>query len=503
LKRAPIIPIVFVTATLPDGKPMDRPKTSTPPAVQGNPLTSRPRNPGSPLRAEAASPDGQVLPRVVAQDLSCVGVWAESAAPEGQILSEVEIRQVLLRALEGRFSRQKLLVLIPDHTRTFPLPFLFRVLLEALRDARALDFLVALGTHPPLSDDQFHTLLGITSQERAFLEAGRGVNGIPGSCPPVHLLNHAWDDPSALVSLGRLERDELRALAGPFWHPSLPDQVEVRLNRAALQCDHILIVGPTFPHEVVGFSGGAKYLFPGISGPEVIHATHWLGALIGVVNVIGIADTPVRQAIHAAARRLPTPVTLVAAVMDGCDLAGLFIGDLHMAWECSVVLSAKRHIRWHERPFRKVLSHVPPMYDELWTAAKAMYKVEPVVEEDGEVIIYAPHLETVSRVHGRYIYEVGYHTLPYFLAHWDRYRHIPLGVLAHSTHLRGMGRMENGVEKPRVRVILASRIPPDDCRQLNLEYMDPASVRVEEWQGREAEGILYVPRAGEILHRLR
>jgi len=303
--------------------------------------------------------------------------------------------------------------------------------------------------------------------------------------------------------LGTLEGDELRALAGPFWHPSLPDQVEIRLSRAALQCDHILIVGPTFPHEVVGFSGGAKYLFPGISGPEMIHATHWLGALIGVVGVIGIADTPVRQVIHAAARRLPTPVTLVAAVVDECNLAGIFIGDLYAAWERSATLSGKRHIRWHERPFRRVLSHVPPMYNELWTAAKAMYKVEPVVEDDGEVIIYAPHLEIVSRVHGRYLYEIGYHTLPYFLAHWDRYRHIPLSVLAHSTHLRGAGKIENGVEKPRVRVILASRISPEECHRLNLEYLDPRSIRLEEWQGREAEGVLYVPHAGEILHRIR
>jgi hypothetical protein len=55
------------------------------------------------------------------------------------------------------------------------------------------------------------------------------------------------------------------------------------------------------------------------------------------------------------------------------------------------------------------------MYDELWTGAKAMYKIEPAVAVGGEVVIYAPHLDEVSRVHGKYIYEVGYHILPYFL----------------------------------------------------------------------------------------
>jgi len=143
------------------------------------------------------------------------------------------------------------------------------------------------------------------------------------------------------------------------------------------------------------------------------------------------------------------------------------------------------------------------MYDELWTAAKAMYKLEPAVAIGGEVVIYAPHLEVVSHVHGRYIYEIGYHTLPYFLRDWDRFRHIPLGVLAHSTHVRGSGVLENGTEKPNVRVTLASRVPPEDCARLNLGYLDPAAVDPSEWQDREDEGVLYVPRAGEILYRMR
>ena len=103
-------------------------------------------------------------------------------------------------------------------------------------------------------------------------------------------------------------------------------------TKLALEYDHILIIGPTFPHEVVGFSGGAKYLFPGISGPDMINATHWLGALATVVGTIGIKDTPVRAMIHAAARRLPTPVTLAALVVEGHDLAGVFVGDLFEAW---------------------------------------------------------------------------------------------------------------------------------------------------------------------------
>jgi nickel-dependent lactate racemase len=207
--------------------------------------------------------------------------------------------------------------------------------------------------------------------------------------------------------------------------------------------------------------------------------------------------------IHAAASRLQTPITLLALVVEGKGLSGLFIGDPLSAWEAAAQLSAQRHICWVDQPFQRVLSCAPSMYDELWTGAKAMYKLEPAVAVGGEVVIYAPHLDVVSHVHGKYIYEVGYHILPYFLNDWERFKNIPLGVLAHSTHLRGSGVLENGIEKPNVRVTLASRISAEDCARLNLGYLDPATLNIEEWKDREDEGILYVPKAGEILYRLK
>jgi len=318
----------------------------------------------------------------------------------------------------------------------------------------------------------------------------------------VGLLNHAWDDPEALTSLGIIGRDEIKLIAGASWHPSLPDEVDIRINKAVLAYDQILILGPVFPHEVVGYSGGAKYLFPGVSGPDVINATHWLGALATVVGTIGIKETPVRAMIHAAAQRLPTPVTLAALVVEGRELAGIFVGDRNEAWNAAADLSVRRHIRWCARPFQRVLSCAPPMYDELWTAAKAMYKLEPAVAAGGEVVIYAPHLDVVSHVHGKYIYEVGYHILPYFLNDWERFKHVPLGVLAHSTHVRGSGVMAGSVEKANIRVTLASKISPEDCARLNLGYLDPAQIHPADWQNHEDEGILYVPKAGEMLYRV-
>ena len=414
-----------------------------------------------------------------------------AASTDTGLLTEDAIHDTVTRGLEGRFRGQRVLVLIPDHTRTVPLPLLFRLVVEALHDASHVDVMVALGTHLPLRDDALCRLVGITPAERA------------STYRQIGLLNHAWDDPAALHTIGTITQDEVKAFAGDLWHPSLGGDVPVRINKAALEADHVLIVGPTFPHEVVGFSGGAKYLFPGISGPEMINVTHWLGALLTILNTIGIEETPMRRMIHAAAGFLPTPVTLLALVVEGNGLAGVFAGPHQDAYHAAAQLSAQRHIIWLDKPFTRVLSHAPAMYDELWTGAKAMYKLEPGIADGGEVIVYAPHLRTISEVHGAYIRQIGYHVRDYFLHQWEQFHDVPLGVLAHSTHLKGSGTFEDGVEQPRIHVTLASQIPPETCAAINLGYLDPAIIEIETWQNREDDGILYVPKAGEHLYRLK
>jgi len=230
---------------------------------------------------------------------------------------------------------------------------------------------------------------------------------------------------------------------------------------------------------------------------------HWLGAVITTVGVIGHKWTPVRRVVDRAAAMVSTPKTCFAMVVKDGGLAGLFAGTPEAAWDAAADLSARTHIIWKDRPFHTILSVAPPMYDELWVGAKCMYKLEPVLAAGGELIIYAPHLREVSVVHGHLIRQVGYHCRDYFLQQWDRFKDLPWGTLAHSTHVFGLGTYEQGVERARARVTLATGIPEAECRQINLGYRDWRTIRVEEFQGREAEGILYVPKAGEILYRLK
>jgi lactate racemase len=416
-------------------------------------------------------------------------IRARAVAPVGTPLALHEVREALSTGLAGVPRDARVLVLVPDHTRTVPLPLLFRELVDVLAHSRELEVMVALGTHPPLSEERLNALLGLDTAERA------------GRFGHVRIGNHAWGDPDTLVSLGTLGEERIAAIAGDRWHPTLGGDVDVRINRRVLEVDHVVILGPTFPHEVVGFSGGYKYYFPGVSGADMINVTHWLGALSGVVGTIGIADTPVRAMIHAAAELVPTPTTLVALTVDGSDLGAITVGDPVEAWREAAALSDDRHVTYLERPMERILAWAPPMYDELWTAGKAMYKLESALAPGGELIIYAPHLASVSRVHGAWIESIGYHTLPYFLHHWDRFAHVPLGVLAHSTHVRGSGRWVDGREVPNVRVTLASRLDADTCAALNLGYLDPATVDPAAWQGREEEGVMFVARAGERLYR--
>jgi nickel-dependent lactate racemase len=327
---------------------------------------------------------------------------------------------------------------------------------------------------------------------------------VDGKVGGTHIFNHLWDRPDTFVALGNIPAARIEEISGGLLSLDVP----VRLNRLILDYDYLFICGPTFPHEVVGFSGGNKYFFPGISGPEVINFSHWLGALITSYQVIGTKYTPVRAVIDQAASFIDRPTLCFSMVVKTDEahnprLAGLYIGTPGEAYAAAADLSSRLHIVWVDQPFRRVLSVMPPMYDDIWTAAKGMYKMEPAIADGGEVVIYAPHIDEISYTHGHIIDKVGYHVRDYFARQWDRFKGYPWGVLAHSTHLRGVGTYENGVEEARIRVTLATRIPRERCERVNLGYLDPESIDLGEWKDREDEGILLVPKAGEMLYRVK
>jgi nickel-dependent lactate racemase len=405
------------------------------------------------------------------------------------MLTEQEIEQIIADSLNDLpLNDQRVLVIIPDATRTMPLPLFFRLIVKRLHPCvKAVDFLVALGTHPPMSEEALLKLVGLSAEVKAAQYAN------------VQLLNHAWKDPNALITIGMIPAAEIEQLSNGLLKLDVP----VRLNRLILDYDQLVICGPVFPHEVVGFSGGNKYFFPGIAGADIIDFTHWLGALITSYEIIGTKDTPVRRVIDRAAGFIPRPRHALCSVVTHEGVEGLFFGTPEKAWSAAADLSAQVHVRYVGHPYKQVLSVMPEMYDEIWVGAKGMYKLEPVVADGGELIIYAPHIKEISVVHGALIRQIGYHVRDYFVKQWDQFKHIPWGVLAHSTHLRGVGTFENGIEQPRIQVTLATGISEEECRSVNLGYRDPASIDPSEWAARKDPNLLVVPRAGEYLYRLK
>jgi nickel-dependent lactate racemase len=404
-------------------------------------------------------------------------------------LSDSQVEEIVASGLQSLpLDGQRVLVLIPDGTRSFPGKLFFKLVVRHLEGrAKAVDFLVALGTHPPMSEAALLALVGITAEEKATTYKN------------VRLLNHAWDNPDALTQVGTIPAAEVAALSSGRLNMDVP----VRLNGLVLEYDQLLVCGPVFPHEVVGYSGGNKYFFPGIAGSDIINVTHWIGALMTSYEIIGVKTTPVRAVIDRAVSMIPRPRHAICSVVTHDGVAGVFVGSTEAAWSAAADLSSRRHVIWTDKPYQQVLAVLPAMYDEIWVGAKGMYKTEPAIADGGEVIIYAPHLHEVSVVHGTLIKQIGYHVRDYFTAQWDRFKHIPWGVLAHSTHVKGSGTFTDGVERPRIQVTLATGISEAECQAINLGYRDHRTIDPKSFANREHEGVLYVPKAGEYLYRVK
>ncbi|MBI4978651.1 MAG: DUF2088 domain-containing protein [Spirochaetes bacterium] len=401
-------------------------------------------------------------------------------------LTEREAEDVVVKAFDTvKVEGKRVLFIIPDGTRSAPVGLFFRLFHKVIgKRVKRMDYLIALGTHRAMTQDEINARLELTARDWQHY-------------PNIKVFNHVWDNPASFRKVGTITAKEMTDISGGL----LKREISIEINKLIYDYDMFIILGPTFPHEVVGFSGGNKYMFPGICGAEFLNLFHWLGALITNVNINGVIDTPVRAAIDRAASFIGMPYFNFDMVVHYGKLKGLFFGEAREAWRKAADLSSQLHIIFKNRKFSRVLGIAPKMYDDIWTAGKVMYKLEPVIEDGGELVIYAPHITEISYTHGANIDRIGYHVRDYFLAQMDKFKDVPLGVIAHSTHVRGGGTFVNGVEKPRVNVVLATGIPEERCTKVNLGYRNPATVNADSYKNREQEGVLFVEKAGEMLYR--
>ncbi|RIK15683.1 MAG: hypothetical protein DCC50_07340 [Acidobacteria bacterium] len=414
--------------------------------------------------------------------------------PHEQVGPE-ELDDLVARSVaESDLQDQDVVLVIPDGTRSCPLPLLVGTLHRHLSPVvSSLTAVIALGTHSYMEPHEIDRLLGVGGEGQP--------ETLETAYPGLRVVNHEWADPDMLVHVGTIPAARISELSGG----RLEREAPIVINRHVVEADAAIVVGPVFPHEVVGISGGNKYFIPGVASQEFIDMTHWVGALITSTEIIGTTGiTPVRAMINEGAALIPTRrLALCCVVQSGSgDLEAAAFGTPEEAWAATAEIAAETHVNWLEEPMHRVIAVMPTRYDDIWTAAKGGYKTEPAVADGGEIVIYAPHVTEVSEVHHE-IYEIGYHCRDYFVKQWEKFEHVHWGVLAHSTHLRGQGTYdaETGEERLRIRVTLSTQIPREVCERINLGYLDPATVDLEALA--KEPGTTVIPNAGEVLYRLR
>jgi nickel-dependent lactate racemase len=406
-------------------------------------------------------------------------------------LTPDELRQILTESLSTLPPGSSVLAIVADQTRDDNTDILFPIAAQTLEKGkiRKLDVLIAQGTHAPMSERDKLSKIG-----------ARGMEGGPALGD---IFNHDWADPNKLVTIGTLEASRVREITGGL----IDHSIALRVNRLLTpgRYDTILIFGATLPHEVAGFSGGAKYFFPGVAGPELTHATHWLGALAGIEKVIGRVETPTRHLFEAAADRVSARVISLNSVVtrdhDRIRTHALFCGDFRQAVRQAAEVSRHVHIKYTGRKYKRVIALLDHHLNDLWVGGKASYRLGPVIEENGELIIYAPHLTSLSDVHGSLFKRYGYapiEKIRELVAESEELRQ-NLCVAAHLAHVSFAGRrLDDGRIVPRYSIRLASGIDENTCRQVNLGYIDPGRFRREDYEG---DGdTLVVEQAGRDLY---
>ena len=399
----------------------------------------------------------------------------------------VILSNIIEEALDVIRPGERVLAIIPDKTRDDNTHELFPIASDFLtkRGVASFDALVAQGTHPPMSAAQKLSKIGNAD--------------FRGS-----LFDHRWDEPDELITLGELSGEMVRELTGGLIDQAAPVSINKLLAPGIY--DTVLVFGATVPHEVAGFAGGAKYFFPGVAGPELTHTTHWLGALAGIENIIGQVETPTRRLIEAAADLIPARIISLNTVVSRIDgdlvTYALFTGDIKEAFRRAAAVSRKVHIRYTGRKYKRVIALLDPHYDELWVGGKASYKLGAIIEEGGELIIYAPHLTKLSETHGELIEKYGYAPLESvrdMLGVSPELRE-NLCIAAHLAHVAYAGRLDQyGKVVPRYQITMATGLDEATCRRVNLGYLDYRTLDYETM--RSDPDTLVVADAGRDLYQ--
>ena len=401
------------------------------------------------------------------------------------VLSESELRQIVADALRPVSAGLRVLAVIPDTSRDDNTHILFPLIDETLRSkgVKTFNALVAQGTHPPISSAD--------KLEKIGLEYFEG-----------NAFDHEWNNKDQLATIGYIDAAETSEASGG----EFAETIEIKINKLVLDHDLIILVGATTPHEVVGFSGGAKYFFPGISGPELTNATHWIGALAGIEKIIGRIETPTRNLIERAADTIEAEIINFSSSVSRVDrdqlhTHALFAGDFRASFRRAAEISRTVNVKYVDKTYKRVVAVLDKHYTELWTGGKASYKLGGIIEDGGELVIYAPHLNEISKTHGAAIQNFGYapiESVKELAAKSDELQR-NLCVAAHLAHVSFSGSV-NDPRKPKYKITMASGLSRSECERVHLGFAEHDEIDLGSFSS--DPDTLVVENAGRDLYLL-
>lgn len=418
------------------------------------------------------------------------------------MLSIETLKETLHKSLTSLASVKKVLLIHPDYSRNDYTHIITPLLYEFLQEKglEHLDTLNAGGTHRPMTMQELESKLGISTKSHPKLK---------------QMLNHEFDNPSQLIHATTIDREFIKEkTAGNLNQP-----LDVDVNKIILDgYDLVIAISGTVPHEALGYSGGTKIFFPGISGPNVIAMLHWAAVLMGIPRIIGTVDNPARDVVNKGTKEIFNLIPNTAilslnmvytedehhhAVPEGLFYGYSYEGFVNAHKEASA-LSSKLHIKYISKPKKRIVQQLPTMYDEVWTAGKGSYKLQKpgVLAEGGEIILLAPHIHCFhsNDKMDSDIREIGYHGIEYVLDYCKKNPSFDKNIASHVINVRGFGTMIENIETFPFTVTLAMNVSEADCTAVNLQFKNYKELKPEDFQDDDS---LWIPDGGQWLYDVK
>ncbi len=289
-------------------------------------------------------------------------------------LSEAELRAALEKSIEGK-SLKKVLIIPPDYTRMYSgAGDITRIYYDLLKDTCEVDILPALGTHVPMTEEEWVAFFG-------------------PDVPFDRMIVHNWK--TDVVKIGEVPAEFVSEVSEGL----VNNKIDVEVNRRLLDpsYDLILSVGQVVPHEVVGMANYSKNIFVGCGGNSMINSSHMLGAFYGMERIMGKDFSPVRRVFDYAQENFLANVpllfvlTVTTNVGDDVSIHGLYIGSERSYFEKAVAKSQNTNFTFVDAPLKKVVVYLDPReFKSTWLGNKSVYRTRMAIADGGELIVLAP-----------------------------------------------------------------------------------------------------------------